>query len=113
MVSGHNMLIICHEAITKFGGIAAAKFEFGNRENDYYQIFHPIISESHFSLHNIPYGVFNPNQAEEVRTRVAIGDYVLYLNILLRVGLFKGSLLSESDCFMFLHSLSWVAFLYG
>ena len=42
--------------------------------------------ESYFQsvpgLHNLPYGIFKPTQAEESRPGVAIGEYMLDLSVL-------------------------------
>lgn len=54
---------------------------------------------SQFPLQNLPYGVFKPAAGGPARPGVAIGDSVVDLSILLDAGLFKGPLLSASDCF--------------
>ncbi|XP_076950999.1 fumarylacetoacetase [Bidens hawaiensis] len=57
--------------------------------------------DSHFSIHNLPYGVFtHPASAAAPRPAVAIGDYVLDLSVISSAGLFDGPLLSGSDCFL-------------
>lgn len=43
--------------------------------------------QSHFSLHNLPYGIFSPAPDESPRAGVAIGDYILDLSILAAAGL--------------------------
>ncbi|PWA36687.1 fumarylacetoacetase [Artemisia annua] len=56
--------------------------------------------ESHFSIHNLPYGVFkHARNASSPRPGVAIGDYVLDLSEIHSAGLFHGPLISGSDCF--------------
>lgn len=54
---------------------------------------------SQFPLQNLPYGVFKPAAGGPARPGVAIGDCVVDLSILSDAGLFKGPLLSASDCF--------------
>nr|GEV09389.1 fumarylacetoacetase [Tanacetum cinerariifolium] len=55
--------------------------------------------ESHFSIHNLPYGVFKHSGNASPRPGVAIGDYVLDLSEIHSAGLFDGPLISASDCF--------------
>ncbi|KAK1434766.1 hypothetical protein QVD17_00517 [Tagetes erecta] len=57
--------------------------------------------DSHFSIHNLPYGIFKRNGGSTATPRpgVAIGDYVLDLSAIHSAGLFDGPLLSSSDCF--------------
>lgn len=62
--------------------------------------FIPVDADSHFSLQNLPYGVFKPSPREEARAGVAIGDYVLDLSAICRAGLFNGPLLKGSHCFL-------------
>ncbi|KAH9300746.1 hypothetical protein KI387_012329, partial [Taxus chinensis] len=62
--------------------------------------FIPIDAESHFSLQNLPYGVFRPSSGEVARPGVAIGDYVLDLSAICRAGIFNGPLLKGTDCFL-------------
>jgi fumarylacetoacetase len=46
------------------------------------QSFIPVSSESHFSLENLPFGVFRPRGEGEARVGVAIGEFVLDLSAL-------------------------------
>lgn len=55
--------------------------------------------DSHFSIHNLPYGIFKPEPNLQPRPGVAIGDYVLDLSELSFAGLFNGPILSDSGCF--------------
>uniref|UniRef100_A0A2P2LII2 Fumarylacetoacetase n=2 Tax=Rhizophora mucronata TaxID=61149 RepID=A0A2P2LII2_RHIMU len=55
--------------------------------------------ESHFPIHNLPYGVFRPQRGSPARPAVAIGDYVLDLSEIALAGLFNGPILKDSDCF--------------
>ncbi|KAL8208680.1 hypothetical protein R6Q57_008092 [Mikania cordata] len=57
--------------------------------------------DSHFSIHNLPYGVFKHvgGAITTPRPGVAIGDYVLDLSSIHSAGLFDGPLISNSDCF--------------
>src|SRR5438105_117615 len=50
--------------------------------------FVDVASESHFSLENLPFGVFK-SRSSEGRIGVALGDYVVDLSALERAGLFK------------------------
>src|SRR2546425_517738 len=50
--------------------------------------FIEITKDSHFSLENLPFGVFK-SRASDTRIGVAIGDYVVDLSALERAGLFK------------------------
>ncbi|KAH9299353.1 hypothetical protein KI387_031035, partial [Taxus chinensis] len=59
-----------------------------------------IPADSHFSMQNLPYGVFKPTPYQQSRPGVAIGDYVLDLSALSEAGLFQGPLLKDSDCFL-------------
>jgi fumarylacetoacetase len=52
--------------------------------------FVEVPSDSHFSIHNLPYGVFRPGQGAAPRVGVAIGDQVLDLTVLADRGLFTG-----------------------
>lgn len=54
---------------------------------------------SHFSMQNLPYGVFRPDAKQTPRPGIAIGEYVLDLRVISEAGLFSGPLLSGSDCF--------------
>ncbi|KAM7263287.1 hypothetical protein ACFE04_000970 [Oxalis oulophora] len=55
---------------------------------------------SHFPIQNLPYGVFKPEPSTAARPGVAIGDYVLDLSEIAKAGLFDGSVLNDSDCFL-------------
>ncbi|KAI3771959.1 hypothetical protein L6452_03131 [Arctium lappa] len=57
--------------------------------------------DSHFSIHNLPYGIFKHagGAITTPRPGVAIGDYVLDLSEIHSAGLFDGPLISSSDCF--------------
>lgn len=59
-----------------------------------------IPKDSHFSMQNLPYGVFRPTPEQQPRPAVAIGEYVLDLSVLARAGLFHGPVLKGSDCFL-------------
>jgi len=61
--------------------------------------FVKVAPSSQFPLQNLPYGVFKPAAGGPARPGVAIGDCVVDLSILSDAGLFKGPLLSASDCF--------------
>jgi fumarylacetoacetase len=52
--------------------------------------FLEIRSDSHFSIHNLPYGVFSTADDPRPRIGVAIGEWVLDLAALERQGLFDG-----------------------
>jgi fumarylacetoacetase len=57
--------------------------------------------DSHFSIQNLPYGVFKPQPGSVARPGVAIGDYVLDLSELASAGLFNGPILkNNSDIFL-------------
>lgn len=58
--------------------------------------FLPIPAESHFSLHNLPYGAFTPPGETAVRIGVAAGSYVLDLSVLEQRGFFQ-QLWSSAD----------------
>ena len=64
--------------------------------------FLEVKSDSHFSIHNLPYGIFKHagGAVTTARPGVAIGDYVLDLSEIHSAGLFDGPLLSNSDCFL-------------
>ncbi|XP_071725146.1 fumarylacetoacetase [Rutidosis leptorrhynchoides] len=55
--------------------------------------------DSHFSIHNLPFGIFKHAGNATPMPGVAIGDYVLDLSAIHSAGLFPGPLLSDSDCF--------------
>jgi fumarylacetoacetase len=52
--------------------------------------FIPVPSDSHFSIQNLPFGVFRPSAGQPPRVGVAIGDQVLDLSLLQQRGLFAG-----------------------
>ncbi|XP_057839654.2 fumarylacetoacetase [Cryptomeria japonica] len=62
--------------------------------------FVSVPADSHFSLQNLPYGVFKPTANQQVRPGVAIGEHVLDLSVIAQAGLFNGPLLKQSDCFL-------------
>ncbi|MEX2105025.1 MAG: fumarylacetoacetase, partial [Bacilli bacterium] len=51
--------------------------------------FIDVRAESHFSIQNLPYGVFRPKSGGAPRIGVAIGEYVLDLSILDEAGCFQ------------------------
>lgn len=59
--------------------------------------FIEISPDSHFPMENLPYGVFKPDESSAPRPGVAIGDYVLDLQVIASAGLFNAPILS--DCF--------------
>ncbi|XP_024532733.1 fumarylacetoacetase isoform X2 [Selaginella moellendorffii] len=61
--------------------------------------FVPVAPDSHFSIHNLPYGVFSSRSDATPRPGVAIGEQVLDLRAIAAAGLFTGPLLRDSDCF--------------
>ncbi len=54
---------------------------------------------SHFSLQNLPYGVFSSKSGAKRRIGVALGSNVIDLAALSDAGLFTGPLLKQSKCF--------------
>jgi len=72
-------------------------------------------ADSHFSIHNLPYGVFRPAAGMKPRIGVAIGDAVLDLSVLVDRGLLHGRRLGSGDAlrqpslnaFMSLGRLAW------
>ncbi len=58
-----------------------------------------IATDSPFSIHTLPYGVFRPSAAEPARVGVAIGDWVLDLAALETAGLFDGPALRGRGVF--------------
>lgn len=58
-----------------------------------------IATDSPFSIHTLPYGVFRPSAAESARVGVAIGDWVLDLAALETAGLFDGPALRGRGVF--------------
>ena len=78
--------------------------------------FLPMTADSHFPIHNLPYGVFRPKAGGEPRVGTAIGEFVLDLAVLEARGLLplpgvaggvfhRGSL----NAFMALGRESWTA----
>lgn len=61
--------------------------------------FIEISPDSHFPMQNLPYGVFKPDESSAPRPGVAIGDYVLDLQVIASAGLFNAPILTNSDCF--------------
>lgn len=61
--------------------------------------FIEISPDSHFPMENLPYGVFKPDESSAPRPGVAIGDYVLDLQVIASAGLFNAPILTNSDCF--------------
>ena len=59
----------------------------------------PVESGSHFSIQNLPYGVFRPRPDEAPRVGVAIGDFVLDLGALEERGTFAGPALAGQQVF--------------
>ncbi|NNM60499.1 MAG: fumarylacetoacetase [Legionellales bacterium] len=53
------------------------------------QAFLPVASDNHFSLHNLPYGIFSLPNAPYKRVGTIIGEYVIDLAMLEQHGLFK------------------------
>ena len=69
--------------------------------------FLEISPDSHFPMENLPYGVFKPDESSAPRPGVAIGDYVLDLQVIASAGLFNGPILANSDCFHQVRSPSY------
>ncbi len=61
--------------------------------------FLPVAPESHFSIYNLPYGVFTPLAGGPTRVGVAIGNLVLDLALLQKTGFFAGTVLAETAVF--------------
>jgi fumarylacetoacetase len=61
------------------------------------QSFIDVPADSHFSIHNLPYGVFRPSAGLAPRIGVAIGDAVLDLSVLVERGLLNGRSLGSGD----------------
>lgn len=60
--------------------------------------FCPVPALSHFSIHNLPYGIFS-RAGEPRRVGVALGEFVIDLAALSRTGLFRGRHLRSATCF--------------
>jgi fumarylacetoacetase len=56
-------------------------------------------AHSHFSIHNLPFGVFRPSAGAQPRVGVAIGDMVLDVSVLADEGLFTGPALADTGVF--------------
>jgi len=61
--------------------------------------FLDVSNTSHFSLQNLPYGVFAPSSGGTKRVGVALGSNVIDLAALSKAGLFSGAHLQQSQCF--------------
>jgi fumarylacetoacetase len=48
----------------------------------------PVPKESHFSIKNIPFGIFSSKSNSTPRPATAIGEFVLDLNVLAKEGAF-------------------------
>lgn len=55
--------------------------------------------DSHFPIHNLPYGVFSPRDSNRARVGTAIGDWVLDLGELQEVGFLKGTAAGQEKVF--------------
>ena len=62
------------------------------------QSFLEVAPESHFSLQNLPYGIFRPNDGA-ARAGVAIGEQILDLAVLEEAGVFRGLDLGDRPVF--------------
>jgi hypothetical protein len=49
----------------------------------------PVSKESHFSIKNIPFGIFSSKNDSTPRPATAIGEFVLDLTVLAKEGAFK------------------------
>jgi len=49
----------------------------------------PVPEESHFSINNIPFGIFSPTKDSTPRPATAIGEFVVDLSVLAREGAFN------------------------
>ena len=49
----------------------------------------PVSKESHFSIKNIPFGIFSTKNDSTPRPATAIGDFVLDLSVLAKQGAFN------------------------
>ena len=58
--------------------------------------FVDVPEDSHFPIHNLPYGVFRPSAGLAPRIGVAIGDAVLDLSVLVDRGLLNGRSLGST-----------------
>ena len=61
--------------------------------------FIDVAPDSHFPIHNLPYGVFKSSSASSARIGVAIGDHVLDLAVLAEEGLLTGGEFDGGEVF--------------
>lgn len=61
--------------------------------------------DTHFSIENLPYGIFSTTKDQTHRIGVAIGEYVLDLREIERAGLFTGPILSSPETSKVLHQV--------
>lgn len=61
--------------------------------------FIDVPEDSHFPIHNLPYGVFRPDSGSEPRIGVAIGDRVFDLLVAAECGLLSGGELGSGEVF--------------
>ena len=61
--------------------------------------FIEVSPDSHFSIQNLPYGVFRPIKGGRSRVGVAIGEYILDLSVIDDAGLFVGTTVSGKEIF--------------
>jgi len=59
--------------------------------------FIDVPADSHFPIHNLPFGIFRPSAGLNPRIGVAIGDAVLDLSVLVDRGLLNGRKLGSGD----------------
>jgi fumarylacetoacetase len=59
--------------------------------------FVDVPADSHFPIHNLPYGIFRPSAGLTPRIGVAIGNEVLDLSVLVEQGFFTGDKLGEGE----------------
>ena len=59
--------------------------------------FIDVPADSHFPIHNLPYGVFRPSAGLAPRIGVAFGDAVLDLSVLVDRGMLNGRSLGDGD----------------
>ena len=60
--------------------------------------FVAVSPQSHFSIQNLPFGVFSSPNDLSPRIGVAIGDEILDLKSISKAGLFSGPILQRNDC---------------
>jgi len=61
--------------------------------------FIDVAPDSHFPIHNLPYGVFKTSASSSARIGIAIGDQVLDLSVLAEKGLLTGRKLADGEVF--------------